>query len=88
MPKIIGTHISIELDPKDEDVSSKINLQVNDDMIRVFLHDCHESICWRFKAGPKGIQKLERVKVMIDLIEKELLKYEETQNKHNESDPD
>ena len=75
---LIKNNITINLEPtKGDDVESKINLQVEEDMIRLFLHDCDECICWRFKSGPNSYKKLERIRTMLDILEGEMDKYRE-----------
>lgn len=74
---LIKNNIVIKLEPtKGDDVNSKINLQVEDDMIRLFMHDCDSRICWRFKSGKDSYKKLERIRMMLDILEGEMDNYQ------------
>ncbi len=78
---LIKNNIVVKLEPtKGQDVGSKINLQVEDDMIRLFMHDCDSRICWRFKSGPDSYKKLERIRTMLDILEGEMNNYQKNKN--------
>lgn len=78
---LIKNNIVIKLEPtKGDDVNSKMNLQVEEDMIRLFIHDCDSHICWRFKSGPDSYKKLERIRVMLDILEGEMNNYKRNKN--------
>ncbi|MEK6828926.1 MAG: hypothetical protein AABY15_02285 [Nanoarchaeota archaeon] len=74
---LIKNNIVVKLEPtKGSDVGSKINLQVEEDMIRLFMHDCDSHICWRFKSGVDSYKKLERIRTMLDILEGEMNEYQ------------
>lgn len=78
---LIKNNIVIKLEPtKGQDVESKMNLQVEEDMIRLFMHDCDSKICWRFKSGSDSYKKLERIRTMLDILEGEMDIYQRNKN--------
>ena len=80
---LIKNNIVIKLEPtKGDDVNSKMNLQVEEDMIRLFISDCDESVCWRFKSGPDSYKKLERIRVMLDILEGEMNNYKKAKDEN------
>lgn len=65
--------IEIQLEPYDMEIKSKVSVQFDDDTIRMRLHDCEGFITWRFK-GPGAINKIERMRVVLDIVEEEIKK--------------
>lgn len=73
--------IEFKLAPEDNNIDSKISISLDEDMIRMRLFDCDKYITWRFKNFEKSLKKLERIKVAVDIIERELIN---RKNKTNE----
>lgn len=55
------------------EIKSKVSVQFDADTIRMRLHDCEGFITWRFK-GAKAINKIERMRVVLDIVEQEIIK--------------
>lgn len=75
----------IELEPNNEGVRSKINIQDENDAIRIFLHDCDSRIRLIFftrndKQIDNSLVKLERIKQSLNIIE-EKIKFKRYENK-------
>lgn len=80
----LKNNIVIKLEPtKGQDVESKMNLQVDEDMIRLFIHDCDSRICWRFRSGIDSYKKLERIRTMLDILEGEMDTYQRNKDIKN-----
>ena len=78
--KLLKNSISVYIEPEKDDVRSKIIMQVEDDMIRLFMHDCDSRICWRFKSGTQSYKKLERIRTMLDILEGEMDQYQRSKD--------
>lgn len=66
--------IKVELEPRNPDVDSNVEVILKESQVLVKCKDCDESIMWIFKLGSEGIKKLERLRVALDLVEKHLEK--------------
>ena len=72
---LLKPNVAYRLEPDNEDVESRVNLQVEEDCIRLFIHDCHGHICLRFKSGENSFKKLERLENIIAELRKEMKVY-------------
>ena len=79
MINLLKPNVAYQLEPDNEDVESRVNLQVEEDCIRLFLHDCGETICFRFKSGENSFKKLERLENIIKELRKEMDNYSPNQ---------
>lgn len=67
-----GPFFNLDLEPNNENVSSKVVLTEHEDNIYLKMYDCDESVMFKFPKGILGIKKLERLKLALEQLEGKL----------------
>ncbi len=62
----------IELEPNNDDVGSKLTVIDTEGKSYLKVYDCDEVVKLGFKHNIEGIKKLERIRVVLDSLEKSI----------------